>query len=515
MGPPSVSVNPYQPSRRALETFNHGKAWDLMGQAGQRPAYDPKSRPDGLINLSGAVNILMRDWLEEYTDQAMREIQVSKTLSYGTISGGPKLCSTMASFFNRFFKPGCPVEPTQIVATNGVTAMIDLVTWTLCEPGDAVMYLAPTFYMLDYDLVSRNGIIGVPVSTTGLDKPFGGDDEDIRKLVGLLENAADSTAANGSTPRMLFICNPSNPQGRCYSSQTLAALVRFCASRHMHLVADEIYALSHFGDEPFCSVLSVVDDQDTNVDGKQMIHGIYGLSKDFDMGGVRMGFLITRNTAFAEAIKRVTWFTWITAFSEVFVTNFFSRLDLVHDYVSTYQERISAAYSKTREALIKYDIPFEPATSGLFVFVNLGRWIRYFDGPNQADADATPETQLCNWLLDGGVFLNPGQFAFCDRPGHFRLVFTEVPIETVVLSIERIRVSLDKLDMGMEICQQRVALEDENCDTRSDDQTTLCVSESSKKNTYISMGVVPVTMPIGRKEPSILRVIWQKLSCMS
>lgn len=117
----------------------------------------------------------------------------------------------MAGFFNRFFQPDCPVEPAQIMATNGVTAMIDLVAWTLCEPGDAVLYLAPTFDMLDYDLASRNGIVGVSVSTTGLDEPFGGDDKDIRKLVALLEEAAESTAANGSTPRMLFTCNPFNP----------------------------------------------------------------------------------------------------------------------------------------------------------------------------------------------------------------------------------------------------------------------------------------------------------------
>ncbi|KAH7129793.1 pyridoxal phosphate-dependent transferase [Dactylonectria estremocensis] len=406
---PSPSADPYRPSRRALETFNSGKSRDLMSQAGQRPTYDPDCRPNGLINLSGAVNILMRDWLEEYTDQAMKDIAVSKTLPYGTISGGPKLCSAMAGFFNRFFQPDCPVEPAQIMATNGVTAMIDLVAWTLCEPGDAVLYLAPTFDMLDYDLASRNGIVGVSVSTTGLDEPFGGDDKDIR---------------------------------RCYSSNALTALVRFCASGHMHLVADEISALSRFSDEPFCSVLSV---QGTNVDGKQRVHSIYGLSKDFDMGGVRMGFLVTRNTA---------WFTWITGFSEVFVANFFSQLDLVQEYASLYQQRISAAYSRTHEALIINSIPFQPATSGLFVSVDLG-WVRCFDGPNQADdADET----------HGGVFLNPGQsvlmrcpsFAYCDRPGHFRLVFTEVPIGDVVLAIERLRLSLDKVDAGMGMRRQMV-----------------------------------------------------------
>lgn len=212
----------------------------------------------------------------------------------------------MAAFFNHFFHPSTPVELAQIVATNGVTSMIDLVAWTLCDPGDSVLYLAPTFYMLDYDLASRNGIVGVPVSTTMLDNPFGGDDEDIRKLVEELQKSANSTAEKGFPPRILFLCNPANPQGRCYSAKALEALARFCARRRMHLVVDEIYALSHFGDEPFSSVQAIEDDEEAGVDVKQMVHGIYGLSKDFDMGGVRMGFLISRNTAFVDAIKRVT-----------------------------------------------------------------------------------------------------------------------------------------------------------------------------------------------------------------
>ncbi|KAF7556554.1 hypothetical protein G7Z17_g1364 [Cylindrodendrum hubeiense] len=410
MSAPWHNANAYQPSRRALETFNHGKAWDLMNKAKQRPAYHPKTCPDGFINLSGALNILMRDWLKDYTDKHMPDIQISQVLSYGTISGGPQLQSAMAGFFNHFFSPSIPVEPSQIVVTNGVTSMIDLVAWTLCEPGDAVLYLAPTFYMLDYDLASRNGIIAVPVSTTMLENPFGGDDEHIRKLIEVLHNSAVSTVAKGFPPRMLFLCNPANPQGRCYSAKALAALARFCSSRQMHLVVDEIYALSHFGDEVFSSALAIEDDIEAGVDVNNMVHGIYGLSKDFDMGGVRMGFLITRNTSIIEAIKRVTWFTWITAFSEVFVTDFFSKLNLVQNYVSTYQKRLSEAYSKTYEALVENGIPFQAATSGLFVLIDLSRWIGHFDGPDQAENPAeTREIQLCTWLLEGGVFLNPGQ----------------------------------------------------------------------------------------------------------
>jgi hypothetical protein len=56
-------------SRRALETFKNGKAWDLMKEVKRRPAYDPHTQKDGVINMSGALNSLMRDWMGQYINE--------------------------------------------------------------------------------------------------------------------------------------------------------------------------------------------------------------------------------------------------------------------------------------------------------------------------------------------------------------------------------------------------------------------------------------------------------------
>lgn len=44
------------------------------------------------------------------------------------------------------------------------------------------------------------------------------------------------------TPQIL--CNPQNPLGRTYPRDTLLAYARFCEERDLHLVSDEIYAMS-------------------------------------------------------------------------------------------------------------------------------------------------------------------------------------------------------------------------------------------------------------------------------
>lgn len=57
-----------KPSSRALANLESGAFIDLEDEASKLPQYDPESRPDGLIDLSGAINGLMDDFLAEEMD---------------------------------------------------------------------------------------------------------------------------------------------------------------------------------------------------------------------------------------------------------------------------------------------------------------------------------------------------------------------------------------------------------------------------------------------------------------
>jgi aspartate/methionine/tyrosine aminotransferase len=41
-----------------------------------------------------------------------------------------------------------------------------------------------------------------------------------------------------------IVCNPQNPLGRTYPRETLLQYARFCEQNDLHLVSDEIYAMS-------------------------------------------------------------------------------------------------------------------------------------------------------------------------------------------------------------------------------------------------------------------------------
>jgi hypothetical protein len=69
--------------------------------------------------------------------------------------------------------------------------------------------------------------------------------------------------------------------GRCYTRDSLIALLRFCGRRGLHLISDEIYALSVYQredrkHETFTSVLSI--DWKGLID-EDRVHVLYGMSK--------------------------------------------------------------------------------------------------------------------------------------------------------------------------------------------------------------------------------------------
>lgn len=194
-----------------------------------------------------------------------------------------------------------------IYVSNGVSALIDNLTFNICNPGEGVLLFTPTYSMFQLDLCARSGIQLLKVSTNGVRDQYNADCAS--EVVQRLEEAYEKARSQGIRAKMILLCNPCNPTGRCYSRGTLTAIARFCGKNSIHLVSDEIYAMSGFESsekdlDSFTSVLNIKDDPKTGV-FKENIHCLYGASKDFGLGGLRLGFLITRNQLLWQTCRRV------------------------------------------------------------------------------------------------------------------------------------------------------------------------------------------------------------------
>ena len=81
--------------------------------------------------------------------------------------------------------------------------------------------------------------------------------------------------------KALLLTNPNDPFGVIYSSNVILAAVAWARRRRMHILVDEIYALSihsvSYG--PFESILRIVNNH-----LEEDVHFFWGLSKDFGCG---------------------------------------------------------------------------------------------------------------------------------------------------------------------------------------------------------------------------------------
>lgn len=108
--------------------------------------------------------------------------------------------------------------------------------------------------------------------------------------------AAYDFSADKSRIKAVLICNPHNPLSRCYPKKALVECMEFCQERGLHLISDEIYALSPLNGTPsgspqFVSALSLteplVPEGAVKIDPSR-VHIVWAASKLFGSSGFRV-----------------------------------------------------------------------------------------------------------------------------------------------------------------------------------------------------------------------------------
>ncbi len=159
-----------------------------------------------------------------------------------------------------------------IVVGNGADEMIDLVQRIYLEPGDAIIDCPPSFEM--YSLQAKvNGarVVQVP-----------------RRDDFTLDVAGIEQAVASAKPKLIFIANPSNPDGTCASRPVVERLLELPAM----LVLDEAYA--EFAGESFAADVLAC---------KNLIV-LRTFSKWAGLAGLRIGYCVAP-PAVADQILRV------------------------------------------------------------------------------------------------------------------------------------------------------------------------------------------------------------------
>lgn len=217
------------------------------------------------------------------TPKAVLEALATDTgpvLAYGPASGLPS-CREAAAEYHSRVSPG--IERQHVVVTQGGSEALLFSMLATCDQGDEI--LVPEPYYTNYNgFATVAGTRIVPVRTR-LDDGFAiPPDAELDKLV-------------TERTRMFLLSNPANPTGAVYSREVLERLARWARERGLWLVVDEVYR-SIWLDEPPPTALELKDHEDHVI-------VVDSTSKTFSACGLRIGFLVSRNTELMERVDRL------------------------------------------------------------------------------------------------------------------------------------------------------------------------------------------------------------------
>ncbi|GAB1319554.1 1-aminocyclopropane-1-carboxylate synthase [Madurella fahalii] len=386
----------------------------------------------------------------EVTEFIAKNIAVDpvRHLTYGLgPKGSPRLRQALASFLNSHFRPREPARYEDMIILSGVTSVIDALAWSICNEGEGIIIPQPFYSGFAVDLPTRARAVVVPALFQSLEGYQGFDDIfDTRMNIKALEVALKGAEQRGITVRAVLLTNPHNPLGRCYPVETLKEIASFCGRHGLHLISDEIYANSFFGNPQaqnrvaFKSVLAL--DLADRIDS-QLVHVTYGASKDFCANGLRLGMLYTRNQGLQAAIASSSMLAW-----------------------PPNQQRLTEQYAFATQFLDEHGIPYYTnPTAGMFIWIDLRRYLYGLRGGSGQIPDLSVhrlsheqekeyrrrEAAIGDRCFGNGVPIALGTNFFTEELGWFRLTFTAAR-DALEVGLQRLRKTLQDIkDMDWEV----------------------------------------------------------------
>jgi aspartate aminotransferase len=164
------------------------------------------------------------------------------------------------------------VAPENVIVSSGAKQSIYNVLFSLLDPQDEVVILAP--YWVSYPEMVRM-VYGRPVIVAPEDGTFVPRIEEIE-------------AAFGSETKALVVNSPNNPSGAVYPDELIRQVVELCESRGVYVVMDDIYHRLVFDGVRPASAYAFTE---RDVDESRVIV-VNGVSKLYGMTGFRVGWTV-------------------------------------------------------------------------------------------------------------------------------------------------------------------------------------------------------------------------------
>lgn len=365
--------------------------------------------PDGYVGMCLAENKLLNARLAA---QLAQYSSAATALGYDAMTGNLEFRQELARFMGRTFL-GREFPPAELAVLAGAGSVLELLFHVICDAGDAVLVPTPSYAGFWADLETRDELRIVTVDCAS--------DDDFR----LTSDALDAAFARAERPvRALLFTTPNNPLGRIYSREEILEVVNWTRAKGIHLVVDEIYALSVFGERAFVSAASLVPTLGDD------IHIVWAFSKDFGASGLRCGVLVSENPSVLNAVGGLGYWAACSTHTQSLLNALITDEKVVDDYLAAMQRSLREAYNRVTRCLDAEGIAYVPAEAAFFLLIDLRSHL----------ATPTWEAERVLWrqlLEQANVNLTPGEACRINEPGFFRLCYAGESTAAVEAGIAR------------------------------------------------------------------------------
>ncbi len=374
--------------------------------------WDAEARPNGYVPLCIAENKLLVNELAALFSLYARDVPCS-VLGYDAMIGSLSFRERLADYMSRAFL-GRTIGAEHVAVASGAGSVLELLFYALADEGEGVLVPTPSYAGFWPDLETRDALHIVPVHCTS----EGG----FRLAIPALDAAMDGAKV---PIKALLFTTPNNPLGCVYTRDELLALLAWSERRGIHLVFDEIYALSVFGPRPFVSGASLRPSLG------ERVHIVWAFSKDFGASGLRCGVLVSENRTVMRAVDQLAYWCACSGHTQHMLGQLLSNAEVVDVWVDRMRAALRTARDRATRGLDALGIPYVPADAGFFVICDLRRFL----------TAPTFEAEHALWrrlLDDANVNITPGAACRIVEPGFFRLCYAAVPGEALDLALRRI-----------------------------------------------------------------------------
>lgn len=296
---------------------------------------------------------------------------------------------------------GEPVSADEIIITAGANHAFMVACAGIINDGDAVGLLSP--YFLNH-IMTVQGIGGRPIELLP-DESFAYDPSAIERAIEYYRLKA------------LTIVNPSNPTGKSFSRDEVAAICDACRKTGIWIFSDEVYRRFDYSANGHTSVLSI-----RGIEENAIVIGSF--SKEFGMTGWRVGWIRVPRKLVSQFLK-VQDYSMICAPHPGQILGL-NAMRTQPNWVASH----IAEYNSRRLALLH----FFQERNGFQVYGGQGAFFTWF----RPHVDINSQTEVLEIMKQTGVCVMPGSIFGKAWTSWFRISYGTAGIDQLMESVRRI-----------------------------------------------------------------------------